>query len=196
MNRNVLLLFLVAFTVMACQNGPAPVGIQVNSEGFDSEPVKGTAVEHLVRKDAVGSVLQEGFSQNGIKEGTWVTYHSSNGVPKTLESFAGGMYNGIYLEFNDRGHIELRANYKNNQLDGMWATYKFGRPTETRQYKNGVMDGVHRKYNDRTGKLLEEINYKNGKYDGTYRFFNDEGDVTLEYIYKAGEKVSGGEIQK
>ncbi len=185
----------LSILLLSCNQQPAASKIQVDTASYQSEPIAGSAFEHLTRRDAGGNLVEEGFMLNGTKEGTWVTYFPEKGFPKTVESFAGGTYNGVYLGFNDRGHVELRAGYKNNLLDGFWATYKFGRETETRSYKNGQLDGVVRKYNDRTGKLLEEIHYKNGQYDGPYRFYNEEGQITVEYIYKAGTKVSGGEIR-
>jgi len=185
---------LLGMGLSACQSGADPAKMEVDTAVFESEPIEGSSLQRVFRTDGDGKVLEEGFMENGSKEGTWITYYPEKGFPKTIASFVGGMYNGPYIGFNDRGNVDLRAAYKNNLLHGFWASYKFARETETREYKNGQLDGVVRKYNDRTGKLLEEVHYKDGKYDGPYRFFNDEGRITVEYIYKAGEKVSGGEI--
>ena len=187
-----LLCFVIVFS--GCQSGSNPTGAAAELSGFQTEKVSGTDLERVFLADSQGTVLEEGFTRNGMKEGTWVTYFPENGFPKTVASFAGGMYNGPYIGFNDRGNVDLRAYYKNNLLHGFWSSYKFARPTETREYDSGKLHGVLRKFNDRTDKLLEEIHYKNDKYDGPYRFYNDAGQVTVEYLYQEGEKISGGEI--
>lgn len=194
MKAKVVQLLCFAMVLSSCQSGSGNSGAAADLTGFQTEAVSGTDLQRVFRTDGQGVVLEEGFIRDGLKEGTWVTYFPENGFPKTVASFAGSLYNGPFIGFNDRGNVELRAYYKNNLLHGFWSSYKFARPTETREYDNGKLTGILRKYNDRTGKLLEEIHYKNDKYDGPYRFYNDAGQVTVEYLYKEGEKISGGEI--
>ncbi len=56
----------------------------------------------------------------------------------------------------------------------------------------GKLDGVARTFDDRTWKVKQEVEYKNGVQDGFFRYYDENGTVTLEYVYKNGEKVSGG----
>jgi len=41
-----------------------------------------------------------------------------------------------------------------------------------------------------------EAEYKNGKQDGMYKYYDEDGKVVMEYVYKDGEKVSGGMKEK
>ena len=43
-----------------------------------------------------------------------------------------------------------------------------------------------------TGRLQKEINYKMGVQDGYFRYYNESGQINMEYLYKDGEKISGG----
>ncbi len=195
-------LFLCCFLMAgltACQtpaDEPAastPVATEnFNPAAYILEPVPGSSFQRAMRKNADGSTQEEGLLLDGKRTGTWVSYHPGSDIPKTIVSYANDQANGLYIEMNDRGYLEMRATYKNNRLHGPWAKYRFGRPTNEATYRDGELDGIYREYVMNTGKLQKEITYKNGVMDGPYRFYNEEGVVTLEYEYRNGEKVGGG----
>ena len=187
---------LSLMVLASCGNNVGSSGSAFSEEGYELSNVPGANIQKAIKKNVDGIVVEEGYLSNGIQTGSWITYHPDNQLPKSMVNYANGMRNGLYLEFNDRGQIELRASYKNNQLHGAWGKYRFGRPTNTAFYDEGELDGVYKEYNMRDGKLIKEISYKSGKYDGPYKFYNDKGEVTLSYEYKNGEKVSGGIIQE
>ncbi len=190
-----LLSFIFTFSCTSSGGSPEiatePVE-EFNPNSYIITNVEGSEIQRAERKAADGSVIEEGFLKNGEKTGTWVVYHPNSTVPKTVVSYVDGKYNGIYLEFNNRGYLELRADYANNLLDGPWAKYRFGRPTHEATYKDGKLNGVYREYVANTGKLQKEITYQEGVMNGPYRFYNEQGAVTLEYEYQNGKKVGGG----
>lgn len=186
-----LLFFAFIIVLFSCNSSGG--GQAIDASGYTLEEVAGANVSKATKLDPESNALLEsGFLSNGVKDGTWIEYHTSNGFPKKIASITNGIYNGSYMELSDRGQIELMANYKNNKLHGAWGTYRFGRPTKTANYIDGEMEGVYREYNTRDGKVMKEINYKNGKQHGWHRFYNDKGEITVEYEYKDGEKISGG----
>ena len=132
---------------------------------------------------------------NGKKVGAWLTYHPGGEYPAKLITYVNGNYHGPYYEYNDRGQITLKAHYRNNKLDGDWASYSFGRPKKKAQYNDGQLDGQYLEYDLRSGKLQKEINYKDGKQHGMFRFYDPEGNIMMEYEYKDGEKVDGGVVE-
>lgn len=193
------ILFLAAsFTLLAgCDNSNAGAGAteQFDSSGYTTEDIPGTPYQRVFKLGADNTLQEEGLARNGVKEGTWAIYHPGGVFPEKVISYADGMYNGPYMEFNERGQLALRATYKNNILDGPWGKYRFGRPEAEANYKNGKFHGTYKEYDSSTGKLIKEINYKDGVQHGMLRFFNDAGAVTLEYEYRNGEKVSGGIVE-
>ncbi|MCI5080207.1 MAG: hypothetical protein MRY78_00870 [Saprospiraceae bacterium] len=186
-----LFFFLLCFVFFSCNNS-APTGPVMDLSGYDVMDVPGQNLKKVAKKDEAGNLLESGFVENGVKTGTWTTYTTDGPFPQKIASYAQGNYNGIYMEFNERGQVEILANYKNNKLHGKWGKYRFGRPEETAVYKEGELHGTYAKYYTRDGKIQNTIEYKDGKQDGYYRFYNEEGEVTLEYMYRDGEKVEGG----
>lgn len=141
------------------------------------------------------TIVEQGALLNGLKNGTWSTYHADNGRVKSITSYIKGKKNGPHLEFTNRGQIELNANYVDDIFDGKYAAYKFGtRPVKEIDYKMGKIHGFYRDYHASNGKLQKEIEYKDGVQHGTFRQYNDEEKLIMEYVYENGEKVSGGVV--
>lgn len=198
------LIFILAWTVLlaSCnQSSPQPGNAPQSSvdptalQGYESTDIEGTPAQRLVKRNAEGTIIEEGMLYNGQKVGAWIEYDPEGSFPAKLTTYAGGQYNGTYLEFNTRGHITLRATYKNNKLDGPWAAYSFGRIEKQATYKNGALDGTYLEYDKKTGNLQKEVNYKDGVQHGVYRFYDEEGNVMLEYEYRNGEKLEGGVVE-
>lgn len=201
MYRLIFILALAAFLNACTQqasNQANSSAISVDSAavtGYEVTLIDGSPAQRLVKRNAEGDIIEEGMLYDGQKVGAWIEYGPKGQFPAKLTTYANGKYNGTYLEFNTRGHITLRATYKNNQLDGPWGAYSFGRVEKEATYKNGALDGTYLEYNKKTGNLQKEVNYKEGKQHGAYRFYDEEGKVMLEYEYRNGEKIEGGVIE-
>lgn len=187
--------FLVLLGLFACGNGGGTSAPEFEVTGYAIEKVSGTDLQHATKVDEKGMLLEEGYLRNGKKTGAWVTYDSGSPFPRKIENYQNGSYYGSYMEFNERGQLQLLAHYENNKLDGNWGKYSFGRPQEEATYKDGQLDGTYKKYFERDGKLQTTIEYKDGVQDGYYRFYDDGGNIKLEYLYKNGEKVEGGIVE-
>lgn len=190
--KKISLFILVMATLWGCSGGGGAGAPVMDASGYQLEDIPGLSAKIANKYDANGVLIEEGLLINGVKTGTWITYHAETKFPATVISYEGGMYNGPYMEFNERGQLSLRATYRNNLLHGSWGKYSFGRTEEEATYKDGKLHGIYRVYQKRNGKLQSEAEYKDGVQDGIYRFYNEEGEVTLEYQFKDGEKVSGG----
>lgn len=162
------------------------------TEGFFTEEVPGTELTRVFREDKDGNIVEDGFLKNGVKQGPWLTYERVFIYPKSLTHYENGIVNGIYMEFTTSGQVALQAVYRNNQLNGPWSRYKGGRMEASAYYQDGELHGVYKEFMPLFGRLQKEIHYKNGQQDGPYRYYDDEGRITMEYMYKKGEKVSGG----
>lgn len=175
----------------ACQSG-SPAEAAADGQAYVLESVAGTALAQASLYDSTGNqLLERGYMLNGKKTGTWEYFEKGKEFPRKMISMAEGLYNGPYVEYSDRGYTELLAHYRNNKLHGPWTKYKFGDPTITAMYKDGLLNGVYREF-DQAGKVLKEIAYQDGKQHGMMRYYNEKGEVTVEYEFKHGEKVSGG----
>ena len=191
-----IILFISILIIYSCKDAPPPAAGGIDLSGFQLNKVNGTDSEYAVQKANNGSLLAEGIVVNGIQSGMWITYFADNDNKiKTIANYVNGNMNGPYIELNNRGQIEKRITYLNNQIHGLYAEFKFGRPLKEFLYDNGILDGVSKEYNDR-GKLVKETSYKQGKLHGNIIQYDEEGNILLQYEYKNGEKVSGGIVTK
>lgn len=190
------LLFLgIALIFFSCDTNQSQTksvpAAAANLEGFTTQDF-GNNTQKAIKKGTSGAVVEEGELLNNLKTGTWVTYYPEDSRIKTITNYINGKKNGIYMELNDRGSVDLQCYYTDDILNGKWVKYKFGsRPEKEIDYAMGQMDGFYREYHS-NGKLQKEISYKAGKQDGKFRQYNDKEQVVMEYEYKNGEKISGG----
>lgn len=201
MMKSIFTLCLLSFLFLTCQKEgattstaasvPTTASVPLSTE-YSYEEVPNSAAQIGFLKDATGKILETGGVRDGKKNGSWTYYSADNGFPTKLITYVDDIYNGIYLEFNDRGQAELMATYQANKLHGPWAKYRFGRPEMTANYVHGELDGVLREYDFKNGKLKKEASYKAGVLDGLVRDYDEEGNVMVEYMYRDGEKISGG----
>jgi antitoxin component YwqK of YwqJK toxin-antitoxin module len=182
--------FLLLTFLFACGSATGP---KYDTQGYETESIGGGA-EFATFKDANGWYLAKGTLRNGVRNGSWLGFHENSNKIKTLTSYMNGVKNGIQINFNDRGQIESVSEFKNDELHGLKATYKFGRPTEETNYNNGKMDGQFALY-DGQGKLQRKGTLKNGEYHGKLQYFDEGGRVIMEYEYENGKKISGGIIE-
>ena len=158
---------------------------------YELEAVAGSDCQLAIKMDTAGLVLERGMVCDGVRSGTWTFYTAEQqALPEKLVTYVAGNYSGTYLQFNERGQVELLATYKENKLDGPWGKYRFGRPEIEATYVDGELDGIYREYDFRNGVMKKEISYKGGKEDGAMRFFDEEGNIVLEYTYRDGQKIS------
>jgi len=189
------LLFGLAIFTIGCNSGSdgssAAVG-SFDTAGYETTDL-GSGITHLIKQDGGGFPIEEGYLHNGVKSGVWTVYHPDGIQIKSLTSYINGALSGPMITLDTRSQMESLKTYGNNQLNGLSATYKFGKVVTELPYKNGQIDGVFKEYLN--GKLQRKIDYVNGKKDGTLTYYDEEGNKTVEYEYKNDEKISGGMIE-
>lgn len=179
--KNILFLFLASF-LMSC--------------GSQSTTTGSVSADMVEKMDPNGLVIERNQMINGQQTGVSVEYYPEKGFPKKIATLDNGVLDGPYMEFNNRGQIEKTANYKENQLHGNYATYKFGRAVEVSTYNNGKLNGTYRSYFNNSDKIQKEADYKDGIQHGSFKQYNEEGQVVLEYEYNNGEVVKGGMVKE
>lgn len=193
---------LLTFSLYACQQTDQAKQTttvetaSVDQQEYETSPIPGTTTLRAEKKDPLGDLTEAGFIQDGKKQGTWTTYNQDSRAPEKIMSYIDGALNGPYVELDNQGRIALIANYKANLLHGFYGKYRIGRPELTANYVDGKLDGVMAEYDFRNNKIKQEVSYKLGLKDGYLRYFNEEGKITLEYLYKDDERVSGGIVNE
>jgi len=81
-------------------------------------------------------------------------------------TYRDGVREGPYYKYSVDGVLEHEANYKDNQLHGLWRSFVvLGGDSaihEEGSYKNGKKNGIWKTYG-LDGELLSQGSYKNGK---------------------------------
>lgn len=190
-----ILLISFAVSLIACNQSSGPSSSSVNLDGYEINEIDGSNAMLAILRNPQGEIMEQGIIRDGTKDGLWISYgDEDNRLPARIISYVNGIQNGPDIKFSNRGQIEEMSNFFNNQLDGLYAKYRFGRPTMTTEYTSGQFDGSHTEYFN-NGKPQKLIEFKDGKQDGLLRYYDEEGNITLEYTYKNGEKVSGGIVE-
>ncbi len=177
--------------IMGCQS--SGTGPQFDLKSYDTETINSNA-KYVSYQDDDQYYLATGTVINGVRNGAWVTYHPQSNKIKSITNYVNGLKNGVQINMNDRGQIETMTSYINDVKHGIDAKYDFGRVLEETSYDKGTLDGPFAIYNSRE-ILQRKGSFKNGKQDGKLQYFNEEGNLTLEYLYKNGEKISGGIVE-
>lgn len=136
-----IVIVLVITLLISCSN--SQVGPTYDLTGFQTESA-GNGLEFAEYTDKEGTLLIKGQLLNGVRNGTWVTYHDATSKVKKITTYLQGRKNGIEITMNDRGQIDLREEFKNDVLHGLKVKYSAGHPSEETTYKDGQFDGPFR----------------------------------------------------
>ena len=167
---------------------------QTDLSGFEETDIAGSTIKHVSTLYPNGQIKSDGYMDGDKKTGQWIEYDSTGDVV-LINHFVNDLLEGPSFRMTFRNQVDLKTSYHLGELHGPWVQYKFGRVIEQRNYKNGKLDGSVSKYYDRTFSIQQVAEYKDGLQDGYYRYYDEDGNITLEYVYKKGEKVSGGMVE-
>lgn len=196
-----LVCILLGFTIYKNMgNGSDPVrsGVAegpVDASGYVVTEIPGSPVKRMEKFDGNNILLESGEMLNDMKTGTWTTYHPDGRI-KSISTYINGKLDGVFVNFTERGHVQLQTFYKDGLLHGSYTTYNSGtRKSEERFYNMGKLDGISRQY-DNLGKIQKEIGFKNDIQHGIFKQYDPEGNVMLEYEYDNGEQIRGGIVEE
>jgi antitoxin component YwqK of YwqJK toxin-antitoxin module len=115
--------------------------------------------------DQKKNIVSEGKEINRLHEGQWKYYHKESKVIMTLE------------------------NYKKGKLEGVRTVYyPNGKIADETIYKNGLKEGVYKKYSEK-GIVLENSFFKKNEYDGLAIYKDPNDMVVAKGKFKDGKKV-------
>ncbi|MFN3952129.1 MAG: toxin-antitoxin system YwqK family antitoxin [Thermaurantimonas sp.] len=124
--------------------------------------------------------------ENGKRQGQWVYYHPSGNL-KTIENYSDNLLDGIRVTLNDRGYLNIEEYYVRGKLHGTQKIFDgFARLMELKEFNEGVLSGIYKKFNPNTGKLSEEGTFVNNEKHGKYIWYYDNGNPAVAYTYKMG----------
>ena len=190
------MLLMTTVLVFACGGPTEPVVTVATSgdfSGFEVSKIAGSELEKAIKKNAqTGQLAEDGFIYNGMKTGTWTTYHPNDNLTVyTVNNYVNGKKEGLYLEAEKNNRVKTIGSYSNDVKHGKWITYNFSRREIEQDYKNGKLHGFSRTFykTGKDGQVKEEIELSNGIQDGVYRYYKEDGTISMDYVYKNGKIV-------
>lgn len=99
---------------------------------------------------------------DGVLDGSWVTFHESGGV-RDMRTYKKGHIHGWLTEWHRNGEKSIEERYEDGILEGPhYKWYDNGKKHTHGFYKNGFAHGLWRHWNE-NGRKLMEIRYDMGK---------------------------------
>ncbi len=140
-----------------------------------------------------GCVYSEGFYDNGVKEGKWITCYDI--YPSEFYS----QHKEILINIiNDKKlnmfrKLNMINRYKKGLKSGLQESYDFsGKLTGSSMYENNQLNGTQIVYEN--GKTKNIYGYKNNKLDGMWVSFFENGTIELICYYKSGKQKGRWEL--
>lgn len=99
-------------------------------------------------------LAEQGEFENGLKRGTWKTWHS-NGALETTQYWLYGKKRGSYYRYSDTGEILEAGSFKNGMMHGKWIDFL---KNDTTVYKKGIIYLKKPKSTKEEKLLLKEEN--------------------------------------
>jgi len=98
-------------------------------------------------------------------------------------------FTGTTVQFHENGQLEIKRNYKDGELEGLYENYYENGQLEIKgNYKDGELDGFS-EYYYASGQLKAKGNYKDGKYEGLWEGYRENGRLKYKNNYKDGKEI-------
>jgi len=126
------------------------------------------------KQQSNGRLMYRGYFKDGKPVGEWERYHPGGQVKAIIQ----------YKENSDSAFAQLFDVYKkkvaegifvNQKKEGNWIYFLDEIKVSEERYKNGVKNGVSKKYYQ-SGEVMEEIDWVNGKKEGNYEVYYKTGE--------------------
>ena len=141
-------------------------------------------------------MVEEGTYSEGRKIGVYKIYFSDSKQVKEESPYTEGKLNGIRKTYYVDGSLQSEKGYKMSIEDGIDRKYEWqtGRILRDMFYKDGVLEGKQEQHiMSNIGNYMKYSNYRNGKLHGPYSEVYTEGKkkdkIRLKGTYKDGEKT-------
>lgn len=191
MSRFMYLLFFSALLWMSCSDGSTSHNVAAEfPAGAVVQPYDNLPGRARVRIYTGGRIVGEGDYLNGRADGAWTEYDAESGMVVKVTNFLNGKRHGVTLQYNARnGQLESKQAFNQDVLHGQSLTFKSRKVVAEKNYENGQLSGMVRKFYS-NGNVLEESPYVNGQIHGTAKWFGEDGNLTIQYEYNNGEFVA------
>jgi uncharacterized protein len=169
--KRILVLLILPFIVLISCKKPYKEYYDNGNVKYEVDLKNGAPDGKAVKYYKDGTLMQESYWQNGVKEGTSSMYYA-NGKLRVKVDFKNGNETGIKEEYDSLGNL-----FK-------WYVVK-----------NAIADGPHKVFNTE-GRIILEGDFLNGVQDGLWKKYYDHGQLFGKYFIDKGRVMYLKEYDK
>ena len=138
---------------------------------------------------ANGSIRYQGKFKNDKPVGEF-KYYDEDGNLKATNVYDKTGINTTYTAYSPNGKVVAKGNYKNKKKDGEWRYFS---PDNAKlildeNYVDGVLEGHSKVYDNKTGRIAEDVFYLKGERNGLCTKYYADGKKMAEISYSNGQK--------
>ncbi|HUH50717.1 MAG TPA: hypothetical protein VLZ11_01280 [Flavobacterium sp.] len=144
--------------------------------------------------DQKGNKVSHGLlNKDREKQGEWKYYHKESPIVMSVENYNSGKLQGKVVVFYPEGNIASESHYKDGILEGVYKKYtKQGFVIEEIPYVKGQFSGMVT-YRDIKGRLYAQGLYNKGLKTGIWKYYKDgkldkEVDIEAEALKRRAKK--------
>jgi antitoxin component YwqK of YwqJK toxin-antitoxin module len=189
--RKILLTAL--FLQTAYMAGAQDYKIFIDNDGKEAEIGKATSYITVKQVADTAWFMQQFDLENAIlQSGTFKDRNLQTPNGKFLYYRKLDFYNDQKLKdlfkSDTTNSIMTEGEFRNGKKEGKWTNYLIGgKKREEAFYKNGVLNGPYRSYNDDHTTIALSGNYVNGKREGEWDMYGQQGKVIEKDSYRNGK---------
>jgi antitoxin component YwqK of YwqJK toxin-antitoxin module len=126
------LCFIFVLSASFCKNNSTPLEDKKSTSVIDTvTPVKDGPYTEYYKN---GKLKAEGEIENGLREGTWISYSSEGNIMSKCD-YTKGVKNGNIEVFHPNGKTLYKGKFENNKEAGVWEFYSIdGKKQKTKDY--------------------------------------------------------------
>lgn len=136
--------------------------------------------------------------KNGIKNGVYTLYYSTNGAAREEGSYYWGTKDGEVKKYFINGELKEEGSYKVGKRSGKWITYNksSGEKRSEGEYEANRKIGTWTFYNSK-GVKISEGSYVNGRREGVWQFYGKDGKSkgSVNYIKGVAQLTENAETK-
>jgi len=138
---------------------------------------------------ANGNVRYQGKFKNDKPVGEF-KYYDEDGNLKATNTYDKTGVNTTYTAYSPNGKVVAKGSYKDKKKDGEWRYFS---PDNAKlilveNYSDGILEGQSKVYDNKTGRIAEDVYYVKGERNGLCTKFYADGKKMAEITYSYGQK--------
>ncbi len=136
-----------------------------------------------------GSIRYQGSFKNDKPVGEF-KYFDEEGNLKAINVYDKTGVNTTYTAYSPNGKVVAKGCYKDKKKDGEWSYFSpdNAKLVLVENYSDGVLEGTSKVYDNKTGRVAEDVVYHNGEREGLCKKYYADGKVMAEITYSKGKK--------